>query len=65
MSFLATGHSGRVLELCVSPDGEMVVSAAADETIRIWKCWGVDKKDKKQSDSSKSHPISMFARTIR
>ncbi|KAK4324952.1 hypothetical protein Pmani_004441 [Petrolisthes manimaculis] len=60
-----TGHTGRVLELCVSPDGEMVVSAAADETIRIWKCWAVDKKDKKQADSSKGHPISMFARTIR
>ncbi|XP_042865899.1 cell division cycle protein 20 homolog isoform X2 [Penaeus japonicus] len=60
-----TGHTGRVLELCVSPDGQMVVSAAADETIRMWKCWAVDKKDKKQADANKGHPISMLARTIR
>ncbi|ROT67193.1 cell division cycle protein 20 homolog [Penaeus vannamei] len=60
-----TGHTGRVLELCVSPDGQMVVSAAADETIRMWKCWAMDKKDKKQADSNKGHPISMLAQTIR
>ncbi|KAG7173280.1 Cell division cycle protein 20-like [Homarus americanus] len=60
-----TGHTGRVLKLCMSPDGQMVVSAAADETIRMWKCWGVDKKDKKQAGSGKGHPISMLARTIR
>lgn len=60
-----TGHTGRVLELCVSPDGQMVVSAAADETIRMWKCWAMDKKDKKQADANKGHPISMLAQTIR
>ncbi|XP_053644802.1 cell division cycle protein 20 homolog isoform X5 [Cherax quadricarinatus] len=60
-----TGHTGRVLELCLSPDGQMVVSAAADETIRMWKCWAVDKKDKKQTNGNKGHPISMLARTIR
>ena len=61
------GHTGRVLELCLSPDGQVVASAAADETIRMWKCWAIDKKDKKQADASKNHPISALARarTIR
>jgi cell division cycle 20, cofactor of APC complex len=34
-----TGHSSRVLHLAASPDGETVVSAAGDETIRFWRCF--------------------------
>ena len=34
-----TGHTSRVLHLAKSPDGEMVVSAAGDETIRFWRCF--------------------------
>lgn len=34
-----TGHTSRVLHLARSPDGEMVVSAAEDETIRFWRCF--------------------------
>ncbi|XP_076048627.1 cell division cycle 20 protein fzy isoform X2 [Oratosquilla oratoria] len=61
-----TGHSGRVLEMCSSPDGQTLVSAAADETIRLWKCWAVDKEKKKNTNNQgKSHPVSMLARTIR
>lgn len=33
------GHAARVLHLAISPDGQTVVSAAADETIRFWKCF--------------------------
>lgn len=32
-----TGHTARVLHLASSPDGQTVVSAAADETLRFWK----------------------------
>lgn len=32
-----TGHTSRVLHLAISPTGETVVSAAADETVRFWK----------------------------
>lgn len=39
------GHAARVLHLAISPDGQTVVSAAADETIRFWKCFA------KQEDS--------------
>lgn len=35
-----TGHSSRVLHLAQSPDGTTVASAAADETLRFWKCFG-------------------------
>jgi len=32
-----SGHTARVLHLAPSPDGTMVCSAAADETLRFWK----------------------------
>ena len=35
-----TGHSSRVLHMDQSPDGSMVVSAAADETLRFWNVFG-------------------------
>ena len=35
-----TGHTSRVLHLAQSPDGETVVSGAADETLRFWKVFG-------------------------
>ena len=31
------GHSNRVLHLAVSPDGENVATASADETLKFWK----------------------------
>ncbi|KFM27081.1 Cell division cycle protein 20-like protein [Auxenochlorella protothecoides] len=35
-----TGHTSRVLHLATSPDGATVCSAAADETLRFWRCFG-------------------------
>jgi cell division cycle protein 20 (cofactor of APC complex) len=46
-----TGHTSRVLHLAASPDGTMVCSAAADETLRFWKCF--DNAPGKSSVSSK------------
>ena len=43
------GHTSRVLHLAMSPDGSTVVSAAADETLRLWKCFTVDPEKKKKS----------------
>ena len=43
------GHTARVLSMAMSPDGTTVVSAAADETLRFWKCFDHDKRDSKAS----------------
>lgn len=40
------GHSSRVLHMATSPDGSMVVSAAADETLRFWSVFGSEGKKK-------------------
>ena len=34
------GHTSRVLHLAKSPDGDMIVSASADETLRFWNIFG-------------------------
>jgi len=46
-----TGHTARVLHLAQSPDGETVVSAAADETLRFWTIFGpaANRKPQRQS----------------
>lgn len=38
----------------MSPDGQTVASIAADETIRLWKCFAVDKNEKKPKVIAKS-----------
>lgn len=42
-----TGHTYRVLYLAVSPDGQVVVTGAGDETLRFWNCF-----KKKESNGS-------------
>ncbi|KNC80500.1 hypothetical protein SARC_07142 [Sphaeroforma arctica JP610] len=37
-----SGHTSRVLHTAMSPDGQTVVSAAGDETLRFWKCFAAD-----------------------
>uniref|UniRef100_A0A1I7SCR3 WD_REPEATS_REGION domain-containing protein n=1 Tax=Bursaphelenchus xylophilus TaxID=6326 RepID=A0A1I7SCR3_BURXY len=36
-------HTGRILSLTQSPCGQFVLSAASDETLRLWNCWKQDK----------------------
>lgn len=57
------GHSARVLHLAISPDGQTVVSAAADETIRFWKCFAKQDEPGMRSPKSghSSSASSMFS----
>jgi cell division cycle protein 20 (cofactor of APC complex) len=56
-----TGHSSRVLHLAQSPDGVTVCSGAADETLRFWKIFEPQAKQRKDSLS----PMSIRGLNIR
>lgn len=60
-----TGHTARVLHMAQSPDGNTVVSAAADETLRFWKCFSDDaasgSKTKKAKESADGSVLRRFA----
>lgn len=46
------GHSARILGTAMSPDGQTVVSLGADETLRFWECFQVDKSKKRHDQTS-------------
>ncbi|XP_055049756.2 cell division cycle protein 20 homolog [Misgurnus anguillicaudatus] len=46
------GHEDRILNLALSPDGSTVASIAADETVRLWKCFEKDPVKKPKPTSS-------------
>lgn len=47
------GHTSRVLHMGLSPDGQTVVSGAADETLRFWKIFAGD--DSRRAATGPSH----------
>lgn len=51
------GHTSRVLHMATSPDGSMVCSGAADETLRFWNVFGSE-STKKKSDMGGFVPSS-------
>ena len=61
-----TGHTSRVLHLAQSPDGLSVVSAAADETLRFWRCFGdaAPSNSKAAKSVASSNASSSFMRTV-
>ena len=59
-----TGHSERILNMSMSPDGQTVVSASADETLRFWRCFAHDEKAKKKVRQG-SAPRSRLTASLR
>ncbi|KZF25038.1 anaphase promoting complex protein [Xylona heveae TC161] len=53
-----TGHTYRVLYLAMSPDGQVIVTGAGDETLRFWNCFR--KKGGDSSSGSKLEPWGMI-----
>lgn len=47
------GHTSRVLHMALSPDGQTVVSGAADETLRFWKVFASSDAGRGGSRSSR------------
>ncbi|XP_065362072.1 cell division cycle protein 20 homolog [Calliphora vicina] len=61
-----TGHTSRVLQMALSPDGSTVISAGADETLRLWNCFAPDPHTTKKSSSVTSKAKqSVFRQSIR
>ncbi|KAM7287620.1 cell division cycle protein 20 homolog [Ixodes scapularis] len=60
-----TGHTARILNTSLSPDGTMVASAGADETLRIWNCFAKDPTKKKQEKLQARSISTMFRQSIR
>ncbi|XP_052867645.1 cell division cycle protein 20 homolog isoform X1 [Anopheles cruzii] len=59
------GHTGRVLQLAMSPDGSKVMSAGADETLRLWSCFIPDPLlAKKEKQGAREKP-SLLKQSIR
>lgn len=52
-----SGHTARILQLCLSPDGSTVLSAGADETLRLWKCFVPDPAKKAEKPRREDHSV--------
>lgn len=60
-----TGHTARVLHLVMSPDGSTMLSAGADETLRLWKAFVKDKVKEKVVGVKQKVDIGPLKRSIR
>ncbi|KAH1022622.1 hypothetical protein HUJ04_012000 [Dendroctonus ponderosae] len=59
------GHTARVLHLAMSPDGSTILSAGADETLRLWKCFVKDPLKTKDKEATVRARPSALKQCIR
>ncbi|XP_005866168.1 PREDICTED: cell division cycle protein 20 homolog [Myotis brandtii] len=59
------GHTARVLSLAMSPDGATVASAAADETLRMWRCFELDPARRREREKASAPKSSLIHQGIR
>ena len=59
------GHTGRILNITMSPNGHFVASAGADETLRLWKCFEPDQKKTKPITKKATHGDGRIRNNIR
>ena len=57
------GHSSRVLHMVTSPDGSLVCTGAADETLRFWNIFASDSKGRSKGDAGVGASINGLQRT--
>lgn len=54
------GHTQRVLQMAMSPDGSTVMSAGADETLRLWNCFAPDPSLNKKKAAGNNEKTSFL-----
>uniref|UniRef100_A0A182NEQ3 CDC20/Fizzy WD40 domain-containing protein n=1 Tax=Anopheles dirus TaxID=7168 RepID=A0A182NEQ3_9DIPT len=59
------GHTGRVLQIAMSPDGSTVMSAGADETLRLWNCFAPDPLQAKKEKAAVREKPSLLKQSMR
>lgn len=59
------GHGSRVLHMCLSPDGQTVLSAGADETLRFWKIFPNDSEENVRLSSQMARAVPFSSRGLR
>lgn len=60
-----TGHTHRILSMAMSPDGSTIMSAGADETLRLWKCFAEDPHLNKKKSAAKEKTSFLTKQSIR
>lgn len=60
-----TAHTKRILHMAMSPDGSKVMSASADESLRLWNCFAPSKHQSKQEKPATALGPSILRPNIR